>query len=215
MKTKIFFATLLAVVFSVAVVWADDDKHSNYVTQNVENIGAFENIISNAPFDVEFTQRDVQKVMIQGDPAQIENVNLTYMGNTLVVGSKENTDVSRVKVIIEAPNLACAVASGSGDIDVKYLDNLNFTATVTGAGDIELTGTCDKAEYTVTGSGDIDAEEFRVEYLNATVTGSGSIDCRCTETLNANVVGSGEIEIHGPTRMVNRSGRKAAIRHDH
>ena len=215
MKKKSLLTVALSIALSAGTVWADDDNHGNYVTKNVENIGAFENIISNASFEVEFTQRDVQKVMIQGDPAQIENVNLAYMGNTLIVGSKENTDVRDVKVIIEAPNLLCAVASGSGDIEVKYLDNLNFTATVTGAGDIELTGTCDKAEYTVTGSGDIDAEEFRVEYLNATVTGSGSIDCRCTETLNANVVGSGEIEIHGPTRMVNRSGRKAAIRHDH
>ena len=215
MKTKSLLTAVLAIALSVGTVWADDDNHGNYIAQNVENIGAFENIISNASFDVEFTQRDVQKVTIYGDPAQLNNVNLTYMGNTLIVGSKENANVSHVKVIIEAPNLVCAVASGSGDIDVKYLDNLNFTATVTGAGDIELTGTCDKAEFSVSGSGDIDAEEFRVEYLNATVTGSGSIDCRCTETLNANVVGSGEIEIHGPTRMVNRSGRKAAIRHDH
>ena len=211
---KNLLIAIVAVVFSATGAWADDN-HANYVTQEITNIGAFENIISNASFDVEFTQRDEQKVSVYGDPAQIENVNITYMGKSLVVGSKENTDVSRVKVIITAPNLMCAIVSGSGDIDVKYLDNLNFTATVSGSGDIELTGSCDKAEYTVSGSGDIDADEFRVEYLDATVTGSGSIDCRCTDTLNANVVGSGEIEIHGPTRTVNRAGRKSAIRHDH
>ena len=215
MKMKSLLTAVLAIALSAGTVWADDDNHGNYVTQSVDNIGYFENIISNAPFDIEFTQRDEQKVSIYGDPAQIANVNITLMGKSLIVGCKENSNVSHVKVIVTAPDLLCAIAGASGDIEVKYLDNLNFTATVSGSGDIELTGSCDKAEYNVNGSGDIDAEEFRVEYLDATVNGSGSIDCRCTETLNANVVGSGEIEIHGPTRMVNRSGRKAAIRHDH
>ena len=105
MKTKSLLTAVLAIALSAGTVWADDDQHGNYVTQSVDNIGCFENIISNASFDVEFTQRDVQKVTIYGDPAQLNNVNLTYMGNTLIVGSKENTNVSHVKVIIEAPNL--------------------------------------------------------------------------------------------------------------
>jgi hypothetical protein len=215
MKTKTLLAATVAFVLSAGYAWADDDQHNNYTTQNVDNIGPFENIISNAPFDIEFTQRDEQKVSIYGDPAQVANVNITLMGKSLVVGCKENSDVSHVKVIVTAPDLLCAIAGASGDIEVKYLDNRKFTATVSGSGDIELTGSCDQAVYNANGSGDIDGEEFRVEYLDATVNGSGSIDCRCTETLNANVVGSGEIEIHGPTRMVNRAGRKAAIRHDH
>ena len=85
MKTKSLLTAVLAIALSVGTVWADDDNHGNYIAQNVENIGAFENIISNASFDVEFTQRDVQKVTIYGDPAQLNNVNLTYMGNTLIV----------------------------------------------------------------------------------------------------------------------------------
>lgn len=215
MKTKTLIAATMAFVLSAGFAWADDDQHNNYTTLNVDNIGPFENIISNAPFDIEFTQRDEQKVSIYGDPSQVANVNITLMGKSLVVGCKENSNVSHVKVIVTAPDLLCAIAGASGDIEVKYLDNRKFTATVSGSGDIELTGSCDQAVYNANGSGDIDGEEFRVEYLDATVNGSGSIDCRCTETLNANVVGSGEIEIHGPTRMVNRAGRKAAIRHDH
>ncbi len=215
MKTKTLIAATMAFVLSAGFAWADDDQHNNYTTLNVDNIGPFENIISNAPFDIEFTQRDEQKVSIYGAPSQVANVNITLMGKSLIVGCKENSNVSHVKVIVTAPDLLCAIAGAGGDIEVKYLDNRKFTATVSGSGDIELTGSCDQAVYNANGSGDIDGEEFRVEYLDATVNGSGSIDCRCTETLNANVVGSGEIEIHGPTRMVNRAGRKAAIRHDH
>lgn len=215
MNKKNFIALCMAVTLSTGVAWSDDDNHMNYVTQNIDNIGYFENIISNASFDIEFTQRNEQTISVYGDPQQVDNVNLTLMGKTLVVGNKENTQVSRVKVIITAPDLLCVVAGGSGDVDVKNLNNESFTATLSGSGDIEITGSCDKAEYSVNGSGDIDADEFRVEYLDATVNGSGSIECRCTDTLNANVVGSGEIEIKGPTRMVNRAGRKSAIRHDH
>lgn len=210
---RVLLATLLATIVSVA--YADDDHKKNYVSVDVAGIEYFENIISNAPFDVEFTQRDVQKVSVYGDPNQVNNVTVTLVGKTLYVGAQDNAPVSHVKLVVTAPDLLCAIASGSGDIDVKNLNNSKFTATVTGSGDIELTGTCDQAVYTINGSGDIDGEEFRVDHLEATVNGSGSIDCRCVDTLNANVVGSGEIEIHGPTRMVNRAGRKSAIRHDH
>ncbi|MBE6306672.1 MAG: DUF2807 domain-containing protein [Bacteroidales bacterium] len=213
MKMRVLLATLLATIVSVA--YADDDHKKNYISVDVAGIEYFENIISNAPFDVEFTQRDVQKVSVYGDPNQVNNVTVTLVGKTLYVGAQDNAPVSHVKLVVTAPDLLCAIASGSGDIDVKNLNNSKFTATVTGSGDIELTGTCDQAVYTINGSGDIDGEEFRVDHLEATVNGSGSIDCRCVDTLNANVVGSGEIEIHGPTRMVNRAGRKAAIRHDH
>lgn len=210
---RVLLATLLATIVSVA--YADDDHKKNNISVDVAGIEYFENIISNAPFDVEFTQRDVQKVSVYGDPNQVNNVTVTLVGKTLYVGAQDNAPVSHVKLVVTAPDLLCAIASGSGDIDVKNLNNSKFTATVTGSGDIELTGTCDQAVYTINGSGDIDGEEFRVDHLEATVNGSGSIDCRCVDTLNANVVGSGEIEIHGPTRMVNRAGRKSAIRHDH
>ena len=53
MKTKTLLAATVAFVLSAGYAWADDDQHNNYTTQNVDNIGPFENIISNAPFDIE------------------------------------------------------------------------------------------------------------------------------------------------------------------
>ena len=215
MKKRTLMALLMAMVLFVPQVMADDDDYrADYVTKTVDGLTAFENIISNASFDVEFRQADVQRVEVYGDPKQVDNVNLTIVGKTLYVGAREGERVSRVKVQITAPDLSCVIASGSGDIDVKNLTTTRFTATVTGTGDIELTGYCDEAEYTINGRGDIDAEDFRVEVLNATVNESGSIDCRCVDTLTASVVGSGSIDYHGHPRNIYRSGRKAAIRHD-
>ncbi|MBR6757256.1 MAG: DUF2807 domain-containing protein [Bacteroidaceae bacterium] len=215
MKRKTFIALLISLVSFVPQVMADDDDYrSDYVTIPVEGLAAFENIISNASFDVDFRQSDKQSVEVYGDPNQVSNVNITVVGKTLYVGVKENARVSHVRVNITAPDLACVIVNGSGDVDVKSLHTTRFTATVTGTGDIELTGDCDEAEYTINGRGDIDAEDFRVENLTATVNDSGSVECRCTDTLTANVVGSGSVEFHGQPRNVYRSGRKAAIRHD-
>jgi hypothetical protein len=215
MKRKTFFAFLMALILFVPQVVADDDDYrSDYITVAVDGLTAFENIISNASFDVEFTQSNVQRVEVYGDPNQVNNVNLTVVGKTLYVADKEKARVSQVKVLITAPDLSCVIVNGTGDVDVKNLHTTRFTATVTGAGSIELTGDSDEAEYTISGRGDIDAEEFRVEMLTATVNDSGNIDCRCIDTLTATVVGSGSIEYHGRPRNIYRSGRKAAIRHD-
>ncbi len=206
---------LLAMVCIAPKTYADDDR-AGYVTVDVEGLNSFENIISNAPFDVEFTQSNVQSVKVIAAPNEAENVKLSVIGKTLFVAVKENTTVSNnAKVVITAPDLLCAITGASGDIDIKNLCTTKFTATVSSTGDIELTGSCDDAEYTVSGGGDIDADDFVVkDILHASVTGSGHIDCRVLDTLHASVTGSGSLEYHGHPRTINRSGRKAGIRHD-
>ncbi|MBQ8564579.1 MAG: DUF2807 domain-containing protein [Bacteroidaceae bacterium] len=216
MKIKNILSILLVAIACVAPNVYADDAHAGYVTVDVEGLNSFENIISNAPFDVEFTQSDVRSVKVYAAPEEVGNVNLSIVGKTLFVGVKENTNVSqKAKVIITAPELLCAIVSASGDIEVKNLNNTKFTATVSGSGDVELVGSCDEAEYTVSGSGKVDADDFLVkDILRATVSGSGSIDCRVLDTLYASVTGSGNIEYHGHPRTINRSGRRAGIRHD-
>lgn len=210
MNRKVFLVALMSMVLFVPTIMADDDD----VRVTVEGITAFENIISNAACDVEFTQADEQRVEVCGDARQINNVTVRVVGKTLYIGAAENSDVSDVDVKITAPDLLCVIANGSGDVEVKNLHTTRFTATVTGTGDVELTGSCDEAEFTNNGRGDIEAEDFIVENLSATVNDSGSIECRCTDTLTAAVVGSGSIEYDGRPRNIYRSGRKAAIRHD-
>lgn len=216
MKMKQFAAFLMAMTCAITLpVYADDDDHKNYVTIDVEGVGTFENIISNAPFDIEFLQGSQQKVSVYGDPAQVNNVNFTIVGKTLYVAAKENTAANHVKVHIVAPDLLCAVVASSGDIDVKNIVNTKFTATVSGTGDIEIVGSTDEGDFTVNSSGDIDAEEFRVKNLNVMVNGSGKVDCRCADILNVNIVGSGSVEVNGRPRTINTAGRKSGIHFDH
>lgn len=217
MKKKILFALLAIVAFSATRVYADDDYNPHFVTVNVEGLADFENIISNAPFDVEFTQRDERSVKVYGDPKKVDNVSLTVVGKTLYVGVKdENKRMSDddVEVIITAPDLLCAIIGSSGDIDVKHLVNEKFTGTITSNGDIELTGSSDEAVFTINGSGDIDADEFRIDRLEATINGSGKIECICLDVLNANIVGSGEIELENRPRTLNVAGRKSGLKFD-
>lgn len=219
MKKKSFLAFMMAAACVVALpAYADDDDDDDdrrKTTVAVEGIGAFENIISNAPFDIEFTQAGQQQINVYGAPSQVDNVSVSLVGKTLYVAAKENRPTNHVEVRITAPDLLCAIASGSGDIEIKHLVNTKFTATVTATGDIELTGRTDDGDFTVNGSGDIDADEFAVVRLNAVVNGSGDIECRAIELLNGNIVGSGSIEIHGHPRNLNTTGRKSGYEFDH
>ncbi len=214
MKRKMFLALLMVAAVSVMNVYADDDYNPNYITVNVDDLAAFDNIISNANFDIEFTQSSTVAVQVYGDPDLVDNVSLAVVGKTLYVGNKKERRMENVKVIITAPELLCAIVSASGDIDVKNLVNEKFTATVIGSGDIELTGSCDDAEFTINGSGDIDADEFIVDVLKADVNGSGSMECVCVDILNANIVGSGDIELSRRPRTMNVAGRKAGVHFD-
>ena len=48
-------------------------------------------------------------------------------------------------------------------------------ATISGSGDIDISGKADELDASVTGSGDIDAKSLNANNVTAHVTGSGDI----------------------------------------
>ncbi len=91
-----------------------------------------------------------------------------------------------------------------GELVFGELDALDVT--INGAGDLDLLGSCAKAQVTVNGAGSIDAEALRCVDAAVTINGAGSCAIYVTGTLDATVNGVGSIDYWGDPLTVNRSG---------
>lgn len=96
------------------------------------------------------------------------------------------------------------VGAVDGELDFGRLDTLHIY--VAGAGSIEVSGTCSKAELTVEGAGSIDADDLICTDAVVKIAGAGSCDIYVTDTLDAEVDGVGAIRYSGDPKNVNKSG---------
>ena len=106
--------------------------------------------------------------------------------------------------------------SGSGNVKISSLQAPKLSATITGSGDIYLSGDNDQAEMdaTITGSGSIKADEMRVANATIHITGSGSARVNVLKELETDITGSGSVQYRG-NPMINAhstgSGRTTAL----
>ena len=86
-------------------------------------------------------------------------------------------------------------------LDIK---SINVDATITGSGDLTLTGYTKNLEASVTGSGDFHGGRLQADNAQTKVTGSGGIVVYAKDNLKAKVTGSGDIEYKGNPEKVDK-----------
>lgn len=119
----------------------------------------------------------VAKVEVEAQDNLLPYV-LTYVsGNKLVIETKNNLrPAGKIKVFVTLPVLNKAVVTGAGRIigNGTFISD-EFTATVKGAGRIDLAVEAQAIKNELNGSGSIFLAGSAQKY-NATITGSGDID---------------------------------------
>ncbi|MDT0644398.1 head GIN domain-containing protein [Zunongwangia sp. F363] len=145
---------------------------------------------------------------VQGGKLKIsieKGVDLRPSGNNEIKITVPFKDLEEVSVTgsgdlwnsdkITASNFSASL-TGSGDLNLN-LDVQDLKGSVTGSGDIVVNGNADHFECKVTGSGDFEAFNLKARTVEATVSGSGDLMVYASEKLFARVSGSGDITYKG------------------
>ena len=107
-------------------------------------------------------------------------------------------------VLPEVKDFSLDVA-GAVDGEIRFGSLEALDVEIDGAGSLELSGSCAKAEVTVNGAGSIDAETLICTDAEVTINGAGSCQIHVTDTLDAEVNGVGSVRYFGKTQTVNRA----------
>ena len=153
--------------------------------------------------DVEVAVGPAASVSVTTDDNILPIIETTVAGETLKINSKRsyNTRLG-VKVSITVPDLHGVSVSGSGNIHVEGLKAGDMDASVTGSGDVTLSGAVERLHARIVGSGDLRAGDLAAKNVQVAVTGSGDATVRATEQLDATVTGSGNVRYSGDPPQV-------------
>ena len=103
--------------------------------------------------------------------------------------------------------------NGSGDVALKDVDVKSTTCTVSGSGDIHLSGYADAAQYRISGTGDVDAMSFKSEEVSVNINGSGDVKVHANRNLEVNVNGSGDVYYRGDANVKSKMNGSGDIHH--
>ena len=83
---------------------------------------------------------------------------------------------------------------------LKVADEVD--ASLSGSGDINLSGRTTDFTVSVSGSGDIKAYDLEADFVRATVSGSADIRVTANQSIDARVSGSGDIHYRGNPKKI-------------
>jgi hypothetical protein len=199
----------------------------NSTTEN-RTVSSFTGITNETSCDVEVINQsaDAGKIEIQVDDNLLQYVRTEVQGSTLRIHTNGTSISPRriFKIKVNAAMINKFDLLGSGNTNVRALNTPDFTALLSGSGDLTLAGTMtastlrvsgsgnvtasgsgQRTELVLSGSGDINTRDLTVEQGSARISGSGDITIFASKTLDASISGSGNIRYYGNPSTVNRS----------
>ena len=178
------------------------------------------------------TQGDKNEVILEGDEDYLDDIETEVKSGRLIIKDRRERSwkfwdrgSDRLTVYITIKEFKGAYVSGSGDIigQSKFTVD-DFTASVSGSGDIELaveadyvssrisgagniefSGKSNKAKLSISGSGKYFAEKMVVGDYNISMSGSGRGSVNVEGELDVRISGSGKVYYMGNPTGVNSS----------
>ena len=201
------------------------------LAQNKEtrDVRDFDEIMMRVPGKVLITQGDKYEVVLEGDADLLDDVDTEVRSGRLNIKSNRRngwwrgSSRDRLTVYVTVKELNGAFISGSGDIiSQNTLKTDDFTASISGSGDIELeldaeyvqakisgsgnielAGESDRARLSISGSGKFLAEKLVVGDYDISMSGSGRGSVHVNGDLDVSISGSGKIYYMGKPTSVN------------
>lgn len=229
---KSLFLTILASL-SIISCGQETIKGNGKLTSITKQVSAnFDRIGSSGSFDIEIQNAPQDgKIKLEGESNILEKIVVEVENGKLKIEFKRGYNFrssKSIKITLKAQNLKSIALSGSGNIRAHGTQNVNeFTAAISGSGDIEanvkanlttasisgsgdikLSGKTDEFKVGISGSGDVHAYNLNADDVNIGVAGSGDAEVTVNNSLLGAVAGSGDISYKGnPSKVkVNSSG---------
>ncbi len=228
-KTHMMKQLRLLLIFSMAVVFQLSALAQDKDTRNV---GDFDEIQMRLGGKVYITQGDKYEVILEGDQDDIDDVVTEVSRGRLVIKNRRerswrfwSNNSTKITAYITVKDLKGVFVSGSGDIIGKnQIKARDFTASISGSGDIELDleadyvnskisgsgnieleGQTEKAKLSISGSGKYFAEKLVAGDYQISMSGSGRVSINLNGDLDARISGSGKVYYMGKPTRVNSS----------
>ncbi|MFY9233404.1 MAG: head GIN domain-containing protein [Fimbriimonadaceae bacterium] len=175
---------------------------SGVAKSETRNVPSFSQVELRGASDVEVRPGKSISVKVTADDNLIPLIETRVEGGTLIIDTKQNVSTKiGIQVAIEVPSLTGVALQGSGDIRANGVEARDFAASISGSGNIEVSGKGSAVRASVAGSGDIDLSNLSCSEADASISGSGNISLGVISALRASIGGSGDISYSGDPKV--------------
>jgi len=179
-------------------------KSNTNQSDESRTVSGFSGISSSGSYTIFITMGDKESLRLEGSSEMINQIETKVENGILKIRNKKqmnirswNSTSGKVFIYIEARTLHGITLSGSGDIEVSgTVKSTGLTNTLSGSGSISQSMEAENFIAIISGSGKINAKG-KAENVKITIAGSGNFEGKELQTINSNVKlsGSGNITI--------------------
>ena len=206
---------------------------SGAVKTEDRKLGDFQSVSIKFPAEITIQQGSAVSAKVTADDNLLPQLNTEVRDGVLYIENKEKdwdlrVDPSRtVKIMLTVKDLneirfssagivtvdgletedLRIVLSGAGEFRLNDVKLGALDATLSGAGNIQASGSADVLKLTISGLGSFDAPNLQTLQADIRISGAGSARVRVKDQLAAHVSGAGSVDYYGsPTVERNISG---------
>ena len=180
------------------------------VTSESRAVSGFDEVELKGVGNLSIEQTGSESLTVEAEEDVLSKIKTEVENKRLIIGPERNTSINTTEPInykLTVKDLNTLEVSGSGNVEVEDVDIDELAVTISGAGDVEISGSADSQNVEISGSGDYRAEDLESQEAKIDVGGSGLATVNVRDELDAEVSGSGSVEYIGdPTVKQDVSG---------
>jgi hypothetical protein len=215
-----FLIFLVAIIGSIALVWAVTGKTGPSISFNFSQIkgsgnlksekrdvSGFRGIRAGGAMQIEIVAGKEFSVEIETDDNILPLIKTEVRGGVLHIEREGNVwtrSRSRTMVRISLPQLDELNISGATTANVSGVKSEQFELKLSGASKINIEGEAGALKVDLSGASKLDAENFRVAKADVEVSGASKANLFVSETLNADASGASKINYSGNPQTVTK-----------
>ena len=166
----------------------------------------FDAISIDGLIDLNISQGKSFKVELEGTEKAVERVRTHVRDGQLTVeNGGENIQLNNfsdlddysVTVHITMPDLKSLEVDGLSDVVIKDMKLSDVRIEVDGKADVDMTGSCNSAEYKLDGMAKVMAKKFKCKDVEVSLDGIGSARVYASASVDAQVDGLAKITVYG------------------
>ena len=206
MQRKTAAATLgiLALAASLTACEAVPARFKGNPVTEERDVTAFDSIEVRGVGEITIVAGDDFALSVRADESDIDHINTSVVGTTLVISEDHAASSSRIEIEIHAPTLSSIEMLGAGDITVTGLETDRLAVAIAGAGDIAVSGQATTVVAVLSGAGEIDTTGLEAKDVTVRLSGVGSIRVAASRSLDAELSGVGEITYTGDPSVTSK-----------
>lgn len=198
-------ALLAAPLFGAS---AGDEKSED------RQLASFHSIEVKGAVELKIQMSSKQKVSVSVDEMDLSDIKTVIKGGVLYIDTLKEKSFwggksqhGHVTLSLSMTDFKNINVKGAVDGTIEGVDSKNVGIEVSGAVDLDISGSCDKLTVSVRGAGDLDAEKLKCKDVDISISGAGDADVYASKSIKAVVSGVGNVTVKGDPANISKNVR--------